>query len=183
MALLFLLSALPAASLAIAGRVELPPEATSSEFTRIRPDAFGPPPAVVRRSPTAASTIADFRGSLRSLGPRPQPDIEVAPRVTVVGPVVGRSNRVGGTASWYCQSGVSACHHDYAGGMYAAAGPALRVGDWRGRYVRVCGSGTCVVVRLIDWCACPSRAIDLYSDAFRRLAPLSEGTIPTTISW
>jgi rare lipoprotein A (peptidoglycan hydrolase) len=68
--------------------------------------------------------------------------------------------------------------------MYAAAGPLLRVGDWRGRVVRVCGNGRCVTVKLIDWCACPgSRVIDLYSDAFQRLAPLSEGTIQVTVSW
>ena len=183
-ALLFLLSALPAASMALAGYVDLPIEVTSSEFTQVEPERFGPPPAVVRRSPTVASAISDFRGPLRSIAPRPQPNIEVAPRVTVIGPVVGRSHRVGGTASWYCQTGVSACHRDYAGGMYAAAGPALRVGDWRGRHVRVCTGSNCVIVQLIDWCACGSGpAIDLYSDAFRRLAPLSEGTISITVTW
>lgn len=68
--------------------------------------------------------------------------------------------------------------------MYAAAGPALRVGDWRGRTVRVCAGGNCVSVKLIDWCGCPSgRVIDLYSDAFRQLAPLSAGTLQVTVSW
>ena len=66
----------------------------------------------------------------------------------------------------YCKAGVSACASGYPGGLYAAAGPALRVGDWRGRTVTVCGSGNCVNVKLIDWCACGSgRVIDLYSDA------------------
>ena len=69
---------------------------------------------------------------------------------------------------------MSACAHAYPGGLYAAAGPALRVGNWRGRTVTVCGSGSCVNVKLIDWCACGSgRVIDLYSDAFSRLAPTS----------
>jgi rare lipoprotein A (peptidoglycan hydrolase) len=27
------------------------------------------------------------------------------------------------------------------------------------------------------------RVIDLYSDAFRRLAPLSQGTVRVTVSW
>jgi rare lipoprotein A (peptidoglycan hydrolase) len=68
--------------------------------------------------------------------------------------------------------------------MYAAAGPGLRVGDWRGRVVRVCGNGRCVTVKLIDWCACPgSRVVDLYSDGFQRLAPLSSGTIQVTVTW
>jgi rare lipoprotein A (peptidoglycan hydrolase) len=91
---------------------------------------------------------------------------------------------VSGAASWYCQTGVSACHYQYAGGYYAAAGPALRVGNWRGRAVRVCGGGGCVTVRLIDWCQCHgTRVIDLYSDAFRQIAPLSSGTTRVTVSW
>jgi len=68
--------------------------------------------------------------------------------------------------------------------MYAAAGPGLRVGSWRGRTVRVCGGGTCISVRLIDWCACGNgHLIDLYSDAFRLLAPLSRGTVHVTVTW
>jgi len=89
-----------------------------------------------------------------------------------------------GSATWYCLSGVSPCHQDYGDGMYAAAGSALRVGDWRGRRVQVCGAGTCVVVRLIDRCACgDGRIIDLYSDAYRRLAPLSSGELRVKVSW
>jgi hypothetical protein len=184
-ALVVSLTALSAGSLALAGYVDLPAELPSAAFTRVDPDAFGTPPPVVtaRRSNADAPVIGDFRGPQRSIAPRPQPEIEVSPRVTVIGPVVGRSHRVGGTASWYCQTGVSACHRDYAGGMYAAAGPALRVGDWRGRHVRVCSGSACVIVQLIDWCACGSGPeIDLYSDAFRRLAPLSEGTIAVTFT-
>ena len=94
----------------------------------------------------------------------------------------GKSAR--GSATWYCKTGVSVCHNAYPGGYYAAAGPALRVGDWRGRVVRVCGSGSCVNVRLVDWCACGgSHIIDLYSDAFKRLAPLSSGAVRVTVRW
>ena len=60
---------------------------------------------------------------------------------------------VTGTASWYCGAG-SRCTRGYPGGLYAAAGPALRVGDWRGRRVTVCSGGRCVNVKLIDFCAC-----------------------------
>ena len=89
-----------------------------------------------------------------------------------------------GSASWYCKAGVSSCHVGYSGGLYAAAGPALRVGNWRGRTVTVCGSGSCVNVKLIDSCACGSgRVIDLYSDAFSRLAPVSVGTLSVRVSW
>jgi hypothetical protein len=91
--------------------------------------------------------------------------------------------RVAGVASWYCLAGVSACHHSYMGGLYAAAGPALRVGSWRNRSVVVSLGGRSVRVRLVDWCACPRRVIDLYADAFRRLAPLSSGVIRVRVSW
>ena len=114
------------------------------------------------------------------------------PEPAVHGEVLGQEgptpkltgHRVRGGASWYCQAGVSACHRDYPGGMYAAAGPALRVGSWRGRQVRVCAGGDCIWVRLIDWCACGNgHIIDLYSDAFRHLAPLNSGVVRVTVSW
>ncbi len=78
---------------------------------------------------------------------------------------------------------MSICTSGYPGGMYAAAGPELRVGNWRGRVVRVCGNGRCVNVKLIDWCACGgSHIIDLYSDAFRQLAP-GAGGVRVTVRW
>lgn len=92
---------------------------------------------------------------------------------------LGRVDR--GVASWYCGNG-SPCTRGYPGGLYAAAGPALRVGDWRGRVVLVSANGQSVRVRLIDWCACPNgRVLDLYADAFRRLAPLSQGLVKVTV--
>ena len=92
--------------------------------------------------------------------------------------------RARGDATWYCVAGVSACHRDYGGGLYAAAGSELRVGDWRGRTVTVCGGGACIPVTLVDWCACEGdRVIDLYGDAFRRLAPLGEGVLGVTVRW
>ncbi len=96
----------------------------------------------------------------------------------------GASYSKRGQASWYCKPGVSACHYQYSGGLYAAAGPALRVGNWRGRTVNVCSGSRCVRVKLIDWCQCyGTRVIDLYSDAFSRLASLSEGTISVRVTW
>jgi hypothetical protein len=66
--------------------------------------------------------------------------------------------------------------------MYAAAGAELRVGNWRGRVVSVCGNGRCVSVKLIDWCACGgSHIIDLYSDAMRRLG--GSGAVRVTVRW
>lgn len=90
-----------------------------------------------------------------------------------------------GTASWYCLKGVSKCPRVKRSGLYAAAGPALRVGDWRGRSVRVCKSGTsrCIKVVLVDWCACPNRVIDLFGYAFAKLTPRSMGLVKVTVSW
>jgi rare lipoprotein A (peptidoglycan hydrolase) len=97
---------------------------------------------------------------------------------------VGNGHRVKGVATWYCLPGVSACTSGYRGGLYAAAGSELRIGNWRGRMVKVCGNGNCVVVKLIDWCACGgSRIIDLYYDAFSRLASPSVGGIGVTVTW
>jgi rare lipoprotein A (peptidoglycan hydrolase) len=128
--------------------------------------------------------IGDFQEPDREFGRRVTPNQpERASSILKPPPKPKHSRR--GTASWYCKSGVSECHYQYSGGMYAAAGPALRVGDWRGRTVLACASGRCVYVRLVDWCECPSgnRVIDLYSDAYRRLAPLSSGTVGVTVYW
>ena len=158
-----------------------------------------PLPSIDYGAPASPIEIADFqdqrpvvepRGdtnqpvqpdSLLKPTPKPKP---VAARSGGRGGGGGGSHSVRGIASWYCKPGVSACHYQYSGGMYAAAGPALRVGNWRGRTVTVCGSGSCVNVKLIDWCACGSgRVIDLYSDAFSRLAPLSSGTLSVRVTW
>ena len=64
--------------------------------------------------------------------------------------------------------------------LYAAISPDL----WRlyGQRVRVCYRTRCVTVKIID-CNCQAhRAIDLYADAFRKLAPLSAGRIQVTLS-
>jgi len=101
------------------------------------------------------------------------------------------ATEVTGTASWYCGGG-SACTRGYPEGtLAAAAGPALRVGDWRGRIVKVCElvrdkshpRTACVKVSLVDWCACPRRLIDLYRSAFARLAAPSEGVVRVSITW
>ena len=113
-----------------------------------------------------------------------QPDVASTANARVQSKLPPGKIRARGNATWYCLSGVSSCHRDYGGGLYAAAGPALRVGDWRGRTVTVCTGSRCVTVQLVDWCACPGgRVIDLYSAAFRRLAPLSEGEIRVAVRW
>ncbi len=79
---------------------------------------------------------------------------------------------IGGTATWF---------DNPQGEGQAAAGPALRIGDWRGSTVRVCAQ-TCIVVRLTDWCACKGdRIIDLDDRDFAKLAPLSRGVVSVTV--
>ena len=85
-----------------------------------------------------------------------------------------------GVASWYCGAG-SPCTRGYPDGMYAAAGPELRVGDWRGSVVTVC-AGRCVDVTLIDSCGCPgARIVDLYRSAFARIADPGRGVVGVTV--
>lgn len=111
---------------------------------------------------------------------RPSP----APDVSRVGPSPSPKRSVRGTASWYCLPGRSSCSGSRTGGLYAAAGSELRHGRWRGRVVVVCAGRRCLNVKLIDYCACRgSRIIDLYADAFRRLAPLDRGVLKVTVKW
>jgi hypothetical protein len=193
-ALVVALATMSAASISSAISPDPPGPLDAAEFELIAgSDLAGTARTVpdAASSPAPASVIADFVVPMWSQAPRPEPALPVAPRVVLAAtprPAQqfasgGGSNRVSGSASWYCKTGVSACHYAYPGGMYAAAGPPLRVGNWRGRVVQVCGNGRCVAVKLIDWCACPTRVIDLYSDAFQRLAPLSQGTVKVTVSW
>jgi len=167
---------------------------TPADFHAISvgPAATGPSTAVVKRPAATPGPISDYAQEEPSFGPRPTPrqanqaravsKVLPKPKAQLKASSTGRRAR--GSATWYCKTGVSACHHSYPGGLYAAAGAPLRVGAWRGRVVRVCRSGSCVNVRLVDWCACGgSHIIDLYSDAFRRLAPLSAGAVRVTVSW
>ena len=136
---------------------------------RVRRRSATPPCSTARAAPGPAD--GRHRGRRR---PKPKAESK-AP----VGKIRAR-----GDATWYCVAGVSPCHRDYGGGLYAAAGSELRVGDWRGRTVTVCAGGACIRVTLVDWCACEGdRVIDLYGDAFRRLAPLDQGVIEVSVRW
>jgi len=93
------------------------------------------------------------------------------------GTAVAGHRTIDGVATWY----------DDGPGLYAAAGPSLRHGDWRGSRVRVCAGDRCVDATLRDWCACGSRrgvptVLDLSPAAFRRLAPLSRGVVHVRVS-
>jgi hypothetical protein len=144
-------------------------------------------PAPISTPPSArlVEPIPDFAVPSRVAPARAVPSQRnVARAISKQPPFRPTGHRVSGSATWYCLRGVSVCHNAHSGGLYAAAGPGLRVGDWRGRRVQVCGSGSCVVVTLIDWCACGgNHLIDLYGDAFRHLAPLNAGAVRVTVRW
>ena len=164
-----------------------------SAFTAVVPAASESP------APTDAAPglFTDFRngasGLSRVAANVPLPRRQVVQKRTKVGRTaaqavttsVGGGHRVKGVATWYCQPGVSTCTSGYSSsGLYAAAGSELRVGNWRGRSVKVCGNGKCIVVKLIDWCACGgSHVIDLYHGAFSQLASPSSGGLTVTITW
>ena len=154
------------------------------------PLAFRPVPGagasvlgVVRPTPLPPVRLARAE-PLRAAPSRPPIHVPEPP-VIVVSRLPGLLGVAQGEASWYCGHG-SPCTAGHPGGLYAAAGPALRVGgDWRGRYVRVVGGdGRMVHVQLIDCnCGPDANLIDLYSDAFERLAPLSRGVLTVEVSW
>jgi hypothetical protein len=120
----------------------------SPSADRARPDLPGPRPIAVTR-PQSGSTL----GAASATG-----------------------HAISGTASWYCDAGVSPCttdHPDTSGfDAYAAAGPRLRAAigsSWRGMVVTVDG----IRVKLIDWCQCYEGAsneklLDLYHDVYLR---------------
>ena len=108
----------------------------------------------------------------------PSPHLVIVPRSPQPTRPPSSGHTLRGTASWY----------DDGPGLYAAAGPALRVGDWRGRAVLVSANGHRVLVVLSDWCQCyfrtsRERVIDLSPTAFSRLAPLSAGVVRVEVSW
>ena len=67
--------------------------------------------------------------------------------------------------------------------MAAAAGPALRVGSWRGSWITVSAGGRSVRVQLVDVCQCyGTRLLDLYAGAFAQLAPLGRGLVVVEVT-
>lgn len=124
------------------------------------PSSGAPEPAATPAAPTSTATTRPVSGGSSAPVSRPA--------------AVRR-----GLATWYC------CTRGYSRlALVAAAGPALRVGRWRGRFVTVVAGGRRLRVRLVDWCSCHGgRIIDLHPSAFRRLAPLGVGVKRVTVTW
>lgn len=114
------------------------------------------------------------------LTPGPPPAVQQQPeQVVTVQPKQTPSTSLSGHATWYCSS-TSRCTVGHPGGLYAAIRRDLLY--LRGQQVVVTSGSRSVTVTVID-CNCGANAnlIDLYSDAFVRLAPLSRGRIPVTL--
>jgi len=139
--------------------------------------AVGPAPEVVVPASSPGPTGAPLGPVARSssaTGARvtPGPDGGAPPLRQQHKSFMPATHTIRGVASWYGASD-----------LIAAAGPALRIGDWRGRLITVTAGGRSIVVRLSDWCLCRTRAIDLSDDAFAHLAPLSQGLVDVRVSW
>lgn len=142
-----------------------------SQFSPIESFVIVEPKEPIRRTKPVIERVA----------PEPKFELKSTPKAknhTV--PVSG--HKLSGVASWYCKTGTSICTRGHAGGLYAAIRKDLLF--LRGRYITVTHGGNSIKVRVMD-CNCGPHAnlIDLYSDAFRKLAPLGAGRIKVTISW
>lgn len=153
------------------------------------PTSTAPALSGVPQRVAEAATPSAGVTTLGSSGDTLAAPVITSPDVSSSGPgavLPDTSTAVSGTASWYCGGG-SACTRGYPEGtLAAAAGPALRVGDWRGRIVKVCAGGRCVRVSLIDYCQCGGRGgrvIDLYRGAFARLGSPSRGVLRVEVTW
>jgi rare lipoprotein A (peptidoglycan hydrolase) len=91
------------------------------------------------------------------------------------------TDAIRGEASWYCGHG-SPCTVGYGpSDLVAAIDPTTGID--KGERVRVTSGSRSVVVTIVDVCACPGeRIVDLTSGAFARLAPLSRGVIPVSVT-
>lgn len=144
------------------------------------------PTTTVVRPPSVVTTVEPSRWTPVTTTPSwPSPRPSISPRSTLKpspSPSMRPPSKPTGsvyTRSWY---GIASWYDD-GPGLYAAAGPALRVGDWRGRRVRVCAGDDCVVVRLTDYCQCyGTRLIDLSRDAFSSIGSLSRGLMKVHVS-
>lgn len=169
-----------------------PSEAPTGRIGRVTPTqvsgASSPAASSVGPSPVAAGEQPTAMDPGSGSAAASVPGETVGPSPVLVGktlPEMDAGSRVIGLSSWYCRPGRSICTRGYpASGPYAAAGPALRVGAWRGRWVTVTAAGTTIRVRLVDWCACSGgKVIDLYASQFAKLAPLSRGVVSVRVTW
>lgn len=144
------------------------------------------PSSGASRSPVAEETGSEATGEHPMPGPGAALPLVPAPSPsdTLSEPAPSGMAALNGLASWYCRPAVSPCTAGSpADRMAAAAGPALRVGSWRGSWITVSAGGRSVRVQLVDVCQCyGTRLLDLYAGAFAQLAPLGRGLVVVEVT-
>lgn len=150
-----------------------------------------PVPTTAPRPPSTPSVELDLPEDRREPETTPAPTAAPTahpPRATAQ-PRPTRTARptsITGTATFYCNKDatrgpLSRCTRGHPDGLYAAISPDLAF--LTGKTVRVSYGASYVDVVIID-CNCrATRSIDLYADAFVRLAPLTLGRLHVTLSW
>ena len=135
--------------------------------------ALPAPPTPLSASPSLRPRLAAVRRPNTSATAEAASVSANPPAVAPTAARVGLRESVTGLASWFrSPAGVS------------AAGPRLRSAlgpGWRGTRVRVCTATACATTKLGDWMRA-DRLIDLDSPVFARLAPLSVGLLPVTVT-
>jgi hypothetical protein len=179
--LLYLIFAAMLAAGFLAGRVSASAPRPSQD---VAPATTGAPLGDSR----VPSSSAAFDGQASSSGAPPSPTAAPAQPIAAA-PAFVRS----GVASWYCnfdavRGPVSPCTANITDGPgfdgWIAAGPALRVGEWRDREVIVFGPAGYSTATIVDFCACPGRLVDLYADLFLAVCgPLSMGICEVSVTW
>lgn len=147
-----------------------------------------PSPSPAMTPVTAPASIAAVAASSPEATRKPKKRTQTPEPTRKPSSVASSGAKADGDATFYCDPGRSRCPAGYSGGLYAAAGPALRKGNWRGRTVVVRWHGAEIEVTLVDWCACGNgRVIDLFADAFRELSdenPWRRGVLhDVEVSW
>ena len=171
----------------------LPPSSfTALGISPSQPIASQSPEATIATNPVATPPSEYLRPAVRQIQPVAKAEMKVKPKLVVKPKPRPRpilkpkqaprppalrvsGSRISGQATYYCWPGhgsiCMAIHSN--GGMYAAAGPALRAAIcgsstsncWRGKRIMVRGPAGSAVVTLADWCRCTGgHLIDLYHD-------------------
>lgn len=137
-------------------------------------------------SRTAATAIGVFATAPGGASSFPSPAVVLSPpanpkaKPVQLDEVGGSSSVIEGWAS-YCAPTPTRCQ-SWGGSAKLGAVPSFRYGD-RPYFVKVCrlSSSACVVVRVVSFCGCGVKVIDLSPAAFKRLTPLWRGVVRVTV--
>jgi len=159
--------------------VEIPDPKTPGTAPPVQASGWNQDPPVPALPRPASPAVALPTPPPPTRSPRPSSK----PRTATPRPPSSTGHSASGTPTYYCRAGVSRCTRGYpdragVADYYAAAGPSLRVGKWRGRIVTVHANGRTLRVKLVDFCSCGgNHFLDLYWDAFKALGRPSHAKV------